>query len=635
MKWKQLLMIIIVIVLMFSICLYYYIASFHWIDEQPDENSNNNSDGSNGGNNYNFKPPNGIKREPTLQYQGGSNPSEQRVWPMFQHDLQHTSYIGELGNGNIDNYGLLYHRWQDAYSQPVVADFDNDGKYEILSYSEGDQDNQTGFWYYQKVKLHAFNGEVLWNFKDYQGDVWASPAIADINKDGELEIVVPLRSGSAIMALDRQGNFLWQFNVSNMIESSPAIADINLDGNMEIVFGTSGAYDPTTVNALTIKDNIPQILWEYQLEEFEGSTSAVLSSPSLVDICGDNKLETIFGSYNGYLYALDSEGKLLWKFLAGNHEGSKYKRVGVYATPTVADLDGDGTYEIVIQTFPYKEVTNMTSIFCISNTGEEIWRFPTYGSGLASSSVADLNDDGWLEVLIGTESGDLYALKPNKEVLWQVNFCEPISSSPSIADLDGDSNLEIVVLSSTRTRGVTNCNITILDKNGNQLWKFLVEGSSWTDIPIVDLNSDGRFELIMGVYESFPPGQDDIAHRLRSKTGLYVFGDLSSEDLIDPFPDVAVKDPMIEIGHAPPSQTVIKVTVANAGLVEASQVKVEVRTNLIPIGSAVIDSIPPLSQREVEISWAGQASGYTAIVDPDDEIREGDEDNNQATKSIT
>lgn len=630
---KQILAVITVIILIMSIFSIYFITSSQEPNEN-DENTNINNNG--GGNNYNFKPPTGIKREPTVNYEGGSNPSKQRTWPMFQQDLQHTSYVKPIGNGNINNYGLLYHRWQDAFSQPVIADFDNDGKYEILSYSEGDQDHQTGLGYFQKVKLHSFNGEVLWNFKDYPGDVWASPAIADINNDGELEIIVPLRGGGAILALDKYGNDLWQFNVSGYVESSPAIADIDFDGDMEIVFGTSGYYDSSDmVYALTMNGSTPQILWEFPPEEIEGKSAAVLSSPALVDINGDKRLETIFASFNGYLYALDSNGELLWKFFA---ETETYIddsiRENPYAAPTVADLDGDGTYEIVIQTSAYRESTDRTSIFCVSSSGEEIWRMPTQYHGTASASVADLDNDGWLEILIGTESGILYALKPNKTVLWQINLGEPIKSSPSIADLDGDGNLEIIIISSSLTQGITNSNITILDRYGNQLWKYQLKGSSWTNIPVVDLNSDGKLELIMGIYESFPPLKNEIKYRLRSKTGLYVFGDLSSSDLIDPLPDVAIKDPMIEVDPYQPPFTIINITVANAGLVEATQVEVELRTNLVTIEKVVISSIPPLSQKMVQITWTGHATRYFAIVDPDNKIIEGDENNNEAIKSV-
>ncbi len=60
-----------------------------------------------------------------------------------------------------------------------------------------------------------------------------------------------------------------------------------------------------------------------------------------------------------------------------------------------------------------------------------------------------------------------------------------------------------------------------------------------------------------------------------------------------------------------------------------------VRINQLSIGTATIDSIPPLAQRVVEFSWAGQSTRYSVIVDPDDKITESDEDNNEALKSIS
>ena len=102
--------------------------------------------------------------------------------------------------------------------------------------------------------MHAFDGEVLWNFDDYEGDVWVSPAIADINNDGFVEIVIPLRSEGTILVLDKDGNSIWEFQVEGgLIESSPGVADINNDGRMDIIFGVNFPYEKTaSIYAISI-----------------------------------------------------------------------------------------------------------------------------------------------------------------------------------------------------------------------------------------------------------------------------------------------------------------------------------------------------------------------------------------------
>ena len=75
-----------------------------------------------------------------------------------------------------------------------------------------------------------------------------APAIADMNADGKLDIVVPTQDGW-IRAYRADKTLLWQFNYAQgqQIWSSEAvIGDVDNDGRNEVIFGT---YDPVNGTA--------------------------------------------------------------------------------------------------------------------------------------------------------------------------------------------------------------------------------------------------------------------------------------------------------------------------------------------------------------------------------------------------
>ena len=67
----------------------------------------------------------------------------------------------------------------------------------------------------------------------------------------------------------------------------------------------------------------------------------IWSSPALADLDGDGKKEIIFGANDGQLHALNSNGREIAGFpvQAGDY---------IRSSPAVADIDGDGDLEIAV-----------------------------------------------------------------------------------------------------------------------------------------------------------------------------------------------------------------------------------------------------------------------------------------------
>lgn len=280
---------------------------------------------------------------------------------------------------------------------------------------------------------------------------------------------------------------------TNCHYASPALADIDGDGHDDIIIATNSAH-------IVVVDHIGNIVWDTDLAPYfalEPDAQRLRSSPAIGDIDADGHPEIVIAtsSFNGDpvcrpggVVAISHTGQLEdgWPKLAEpDSDGCPY---GYFATPTLGDLDLDGDLEIVIGGFDKQ-------LHAWHHDGTELpnfpldsyhyLRFPTWhqfnghlGDTIWSSpAIADLNDDGYPEIIVGTDEGNLderwggdadgwtcpYELPPG----WMPGSCggsvyvidrfgnhlpgfpkyvlETVQSSPAVSDLNGDGVPEIVI----------------------------------------------------------------------------------------------------------------------------------------------------------------------------------------------
>jgi hypothetical protein len=142
-----------------------------------------------------------------------------------------------------------------------------------------------------------------------------------------------------------------------------------------------------------------------------------------------------------------------------------------------------------------------SKIYLINHLGQIATGFPVSYTGVSvrsTPSLVDLNNDGTLEIIFGTSDGNLRVLKSDGTDL--AGFPRPVGgnffSTPVVGDITGDRLQDIIV-------GNTAGNLFGYDRTGAVLPNFPIMGSSSRQITgtvaLGDLDRDGRIEIVVPI----------------------------------------------------------------------------------------------------------------------------------------
>ncbi len=296
-----------------------------------------------------------------------------------------------------------------VFASPTVADVDSDGTLEVI----------VGAWSHYMYVWNA-DGSVQpgWPF-DNTDTIWSSAAVADFDRDGYLEIVVggdwteplnPVNGGGGVLRMFRyDGTEMtgWPQRMNQVIWSSPAIGDVDDDGDLDIIVGTGNFYlnRAKYVNGYDWQGNtLPG--WPVVLNPpVADSRLGVFASPALVDLDADGKLEVLIGDMLCVLRCINYDGSVRWS----RQVGTDINAFVQFSSPAVGDIDGDGRLEVVTgggwHLFAFDALTGAPEAGYPIETG-----YPDLGGTpmvtWSSPTIADVDGDGLVEILIGNGRKD-------------------------------------------------------------------------------------------------------------------------------------------------------------------------------------------------------------------------------------
>ena len=114
-------------------------------------------------------------------------------------------------------------------------------------------------------------------------------------------------------------------------------------------------------------------------------------------------------------------------------------RAYIYSSPTLADVDGDGLLEVVIG-------TSVGFVYVMNHELQTLPLWPVLmGEVQAQVAVADVDGDGALEIIACDTHGNVAAFRADRSEVWERHVNSMITQGATVADVDGDGELEVVV----------------------------------------------------------------------------------------------------------------------------------------------------------------------------------------------
>ncbi len=335
----------------------------------------------------------------------------------------------------MPGWPVVFEEGTSVWSTPAAADLDGDGELEVVIAPRGPI-NQVFAFEKDGTVVEGWPKAVAGGGGSGTAGVLATPAIGDIDADGTPEVVVLTMNGKLYVwhgdgtafGEDSTGFFVQVPGGTSWNLHSPSLADIDNDGKLEIIIGATTS---------------PAKLYVYR---YDGSVQpgfpvdlddhAIGASIAVADFLPDVSGLEMAVATAGTMFLVTASGEIA----SGWPVEFPFSGYSHYVNPSAADVDGDGEVEIIINA--------CDKIIAYDPDGQIVAGFPiqTDGGGPSSVTVGDIEGDGTVEFFRGTDACLLFGLELDGTAIpgFPVNLIEEAMATPALADVDQDGTVELV-----------------------------------------------------------------------------------------------------------------------------------------------------------------------------------------------
>ena len=347
--------------------------------------------------------------------------------------------------------------------------------------------------------------------------VWSAGPLADkgspIAESSPIEATLD-GSGPAVVVGDRSGYLYayhlsdgtpvagWPVDIGLPIDSTPSAAA--LPGNsLDSVFVGAGNSSKPDVGGYYGFGPGGQQLWHSTVQSIPGDPHpaiGVQASLTVADLEGGTGV--FAGSLDQLDYALDaSDGATLsgWPFFAAD---------SVFSTAAAADLYGTGQDDLVVGGASSEGIALGQAyqqgghVRVLDDRGDLIYDYDTNQEVDSSPAVGDFLSGGQPGIVVGTgsyfagasDSDTLKAFTTRLKLVWSDTLDGRTNSSPALADVQGNGQLDVLEGTDTGTGG----SLWALDgANGATIWHQSVVGRVIGSVVAADLTGQGYEDVLV------------------------------------------------------------------------------------------------------------------------------------------
>lgn len=390
-------------------------------------------------------------------------------------------------NGN-PNFSNIY---CNPVALPGIADIDNDGDLDVLSYSVFGI--RMEFHKNMSQELYGHSDSLVFNMvDDCWGDIQESNCAVELEQCPFMKMYSDattndaekvMHSGSCIMCFDRDGD-----GDKDLILGDVSCSEVFYVDNIGTVsnahIGDTTSLYPNYPN----KSSVNRI----KLNSFPCTFHVDIDNDGIKDlIASPNSVAGAENYQSVWLYKNTSTTNTVnFVFQKKNFLQDEMIELGEGAYPVLFDADGDGLKDLLIGNLGYYTVnTNKSMIAYYKNNGtasspsfslitRDYQNFSSLNIYSMAPTFGDLDGDGDLDLIIGDSNGQLFYFQNTAGAGNTANFSTPVTNYalidvgsfayPQIVDVDNDGKLDLLIGSQNgrlayykNTGSTTNPNFTL------------------------------------------------------------------------------------------------------------------------------------------------------------------------------